>query len=217
MPDRPNILFILTDQQRRDSLAAYGNDWIEAPNNRRSRPAEHRLRQRLCDPAGLYSLPRFDHDRHVIHSRPGSSATAFTCGTTRPPSPRWSRTTTSARTTGSGTSANDLIPQHGFEDWRSIEDWHLTAGTSTRKEHRFLESDYNAWLRSHGVEPPSGESYETWFPTAGLSAELTQAGYLGGEASRFIREHGESPSPRPTLHAVHLLLRAASTLHRSLK
>ena len=32
MPQRPNILFILTDQQRRDSLAAYGNDWIEAPN-----------------------------------------------------------------------------------------------------------------------------------------------------------------------------------------
>ena len=42
---------------------------------------------------------------------------------------------------------NDLIPQHGFEEWRSIEDWHLTAGTTTRKEHRFLESDYNAWLR----------------------------------------------------------------------
>ena len=88
---------------------------------------------------------------------------------------------------------NDLIPQHGFEEWRSIEDWHLTAGTTTRKEHRFLESDYNAWLRTHDVEPPSGQSYETWFPTAGLSAELTQAGYLGGEASRFIREHGESP------------------------
>ena len=32
MPQRPNILFILTDQQRRDTLAAYGNDWIEAPN-----------------------------------------------------------------------------------------------------------------------------------------------------------------------------------------
>ena len=27
---QPNILFILTDQQRRDSMAAYGNDWIDA-------------------------------------------------------------------------------------------------------------------------------------------------------------------------------------------
>ena len=57
---------------------------------------------------------------------------------------------------------NDLVPQHGFEEWRSIEDWHLSAGTTTRKEHRFLESDYNTWLRSNSVEPPSGQSYETW-------------------------------------------------------
>ena len=32
MATKPNIFFILTDQQRRDSLAAYGNDWIETPN-----------------------------------------------------------------------------------------------------------------------------------------------------------------------------------------
>ena len=92
---------------------------------------------------------------------------------------------------------NDLIPQHGFEQWRSIEDWHLNAGTTTKKEHRFLESDYNTWLRSHGVEPPSGQSYETWVTTAGLAAEMTQAGYLGDEASRFIREHPSVTAPRP--------------------
>jgi hypothetical protein len=33
MQDRkPNILFILTDQQRRDSMRAYGNNWIKTPN-----------------------------------------------------------------------------------------------------------------------------------------------------------------------------------------
>ena len=33
MRDRkPNILFILTDQQRRDSMKAYGNNWIKTPN-----------------------------------------------------------------------------------------------------------------------------------------------------------------------------------------
>jgi arylsulfatase A-like enzyme len=30
MPDTPNLLFILTDQQRYDSLRCYGNDWIQA-------------------------------------------------------------------------------------------------------------------------------------------------------------------------------------------
>ncbi|NOY09682.1 MAG: sulfatase-like hydrolase/transferase [Spirochaetes bacterium] len=28
----PNILFIITDQQRRDSLGCYGADWVKTPN-----------------------------------------------------------------------------------------------------------------------------------------------------------------------------------------
>jgi arylsulfatase A-like enzyme len=32
MMDRPNILVIMTDQQRRDTLGAYGCDWIATPN-----------------------------------------------------------------------------------------------------------------------------------------------------------------------------------------
>ena len=29
---RPNLVYIFTDQQRADTMAAYGNDWIETPN-----------------------------------------------------------------------------------------------------------------------------------------------------------------------------------------
>ncbi|MCB1550206.1 MAG: sulfatase-like hydrolase/transferase, partial [Hyphomicrobiaceae bacterium] len=29
---RPNILLIMTDQQRADSLGCYGADWLETPN-----------------------------------------------------------------------------------------------------------------------------------------------------------------------------------------
>ena len=31
-PDRPNLVYIFTDQQRADTMAAYGNDWIQTPN-----------------------------------------------------------------------------------------------------------------------------------------------------------------------------------------
>ena len=31
-PDYPNLVYIFTDQQRADTMAAYGNDWIETPN-----------------------------------------------------------------------------------------------------------------------------------------------------------------------------------------
>ena len=32
MPERPNLLFILTDQQRFDSMRCYGNEWIRTPS-----------------------------------------------------------------------------------------------------------------------------------------------------------------------------------------
>ena len=32
-PNLPNLLFIFSDQQRADTMAAYGNDWIETPRH----------------------------------------------------------------------------------------------------------------------------------------------------------------------------------------
>ena len=31
-PEHPNLVFILPDRQRRDTLACYGNDWIQVPH-----------------------------------------------------------------------------------------------------------------------------------------------------------------------------------------
>ena len=32
MADRPNMVFIFSDQQRADTMACYGNDWLNVPN-----------------------------------------------------------------------------------------------------------------------------------------------------------------------------------------
>ena len=32
MPDRPNLVFIFSDQQRYDTMACYGNQWINTPH-----------------------------------------------------------------------------------------------------------------------------------------------------------------------------------------
>ena len=32
MPNSPNIVFILSDQQRQDTLGCYGADWMNVPN-----------------------------------------------------------------------------------------------------------------------------------------------------------------------------------------
>ena len=32
MAKKPNLVFIFSDQQRQDTMACYGNDWIQTPN-----------------------------------------------------------------------------------------------------------------------------------------------------------------------------------------
>ncbi len=32
MPDRPNLVFMFSDQQRYDTMSCYGNEWINTPN-----------------------------------------------------------------------------------------------------------------------------------------------------------------------------------------
>ena len=95
---------------------------------------------------------------------------------------------------------DDVVPQHGFDHWLSIEDWRRRY---TRPEYRTLEPDYHHFLREQGIEPPTPESsYEEWLPTAGLPAELTQASFLGDRASAFLRRHSERADAPPLLMVV---------------
>jgi arylsulfatase A-like enzyme len=32
LPENPNILLFISDQQRTDTMACYGNDWIQSPH-----------------------------------------------------------------------------------------------------------------------------------------------------------------------------------------
>lgn len=73
--DRPNILMIMTDQQRRDTLGAYGCDWIATPNLDRL-AEEGTLFTRatvdnpICTPsrASIFTgKPVFDHSVLRVH------------------------------------------------------------------------------------------------------------------------------------------------------
>lgn len=199
MSSRPNILVILTDQQRRDSVAAYGNSWIDAPNlnalGARSIVFENAyVTQPVCTPSrasimtGLYpqttgllgnGVAIRDETRTIAEMVSEEYLCAYY---------------------GKWHLGNDVVPQHGFEEWRSIEDWHIGSSVTGRKEYRFTEADYNVWLREKGVDPPRGQSYEAWVAGADLEEGLTQAAYVGEEASRFIRgHHGSRHGGRPFL------------------
>ena len=193
MPTQPpNLLFILTDQQRRDTMRCYGNDWIETPNFDRIAGSgfvfeNAYVTQPVCTPArgsimtGLYPQTT-GLIKNAIELSPDIPTIAelvsdeFICAHY-----------------GKWHLGNDAFPQHGFEDWIGIEDHHR-AGFQ-RREQRHREADYNLWLREQGIDNPpvSPISYEKWLPGADLPEELTQAAYLGNEATRFLEEHDGRP------------------------
>lgn len=185
---RPNILVVLTDQQRLDSMAAYGNRWIETPNMdalaARSVVFENTYcTQPVCTPArasimtGLYPhatgvvrngirLP--DDTPSLGEMMPGDYHNAYM---------------------GKWHLGDDVIAQRGFDTWVAIEDFHRAS--YSRDEYRDVEPAYNDWLRNHGITPPPWTtSYEEWAPGAALTEEQTQAGFLGHVASEFIGDRG---------------------------
>ena len=188
----PNVLFILTDQQRRDTMLCYGNDWIETPNLDRIADSgfvfeNAYVTQPVCTPArgsimtGLYPQTT-GLIKNAIELSPDIQTIAelvsddYICAHY-----------------GKWHLGNDAFPQHGFEDWISIEDHH--RANFQRREQRNREADYNLWLREQGIDDPpvSPISYEKWLPGADLPEELTQAAYLGNEATRFLEEHDGRP------------------------
>ena len=188
--DRPNILVILTDQQRQDSLACYGNDWIETPNLNgiadRSFVFENAyVTQPVCTPSrasimtGLYP--------HAVGLHRNNIPLPSDCPTI---AERISEDYYCAYY-GKWHLGNDMIQQHGFDRWISVEDFHRVR--ATKREYRNVEAHYNDHLRKHGVEPPGlNKSYENWFASAGLTEEQTQAYFLGDSAADFIQRHPDS-------------------------
>jgi arylsulfatase A-like enzyme len=190
MPERPNILFVLTDQQRYDSLACYGNNWIEAPTLNSLADESFvfdaaYVTQPVCTPArasiltGLYpqstglsrnNIPLPDNVPVIAEMAPEDYYCAYF---------------------GKWHLGNDTIRQRGFDHWVSIEDFHRPR--YTKREYRNVEADYNRHLREHGIEPPSfTKSYESWVAGANLTEEQTQAGFLGKTASEFICDYPQS-------------------------
>jgi arylsulfatase A-like enzyme len=187
---RPNILFILTDQQRYDSLACYGNDWLQAPNLNALADESFvfdaaYVTQPVCTPArasimtGLYpqstglsrnNIPLPESVPVITEMAPEEYYSAHF---------------------GKWHLGNDTIRQRGFDHWVSVEDFHRRH--YTKREYRNVEADYNQHLRDHGLEPPPWTvSYEGWVAGANLSEEVTQAGFLGKVASEFISDYSKS-------------------------
>ena len=187
---KPNLLFLFTDEQRADTLGAYGNGRIHTPNLDRL-ASESTLFERayvtqpVCTPSrasimtGLYphtcgctanNVPLRGEVPCLPEMLPGGDwATAYL---------------------GKWHLGDEIFAQHGFEHWVSIEDMYRKHYSPPRD--RAARSDYHHFLLARGVSPADGDAFKRP-ETARLAEELSRPAFLAGQAASFIRDNADRP------------------------
>ncbi len=192
-PQHPNLVFILPDRQRQDSLACYGNDWVQAP--RLNSLAEESfvfenayVTQAVCSPArasiltGLYPIAAgMPVNRRVL---PESVRTIA------------EMVTDEYRTgyVGKWHLGDEIFAQHGFEEWVGTNDNWWPEYTDPVRQTEL--SPYHHFLVENGVEPdaehPGGGMFSATHRVS-LPADLQMASFVGNRAAEFIDRNAHRP------------------------
>ncbi len=190
---RPNLLFILTDQQRADSMACYGNDYVEVPHL--NRLAEESfvfdnayVSQPVCSPSRATLLTgTYPHRARVPSCNiplPSDVPTIaelvddeYTCA--------W---------LGKWHLGDEIFAQRGFGQWVGTEDSYRRFYSSDDRLGQL--SDYHHFLIDRGLEPDRemlGQRIFSRHFEASLEEDLTKASFLGDQTADFIRSAGDDP------------------------
>jgi arylsulfatase A-like enzyme len=86
---------------------------------------------------------------------------------------------------------DEIFPQHGFEEWKAIEDGIYRKGYSAGRD-RNARSAYHHFLVSLGYKPEEGNDFSRNFATK-LPVEHTKPSFLANEATNFILRHRNVP------------------------
>jgi arylsulfatase len=189
----PNLLFIFTDEQRYDTLAAAGNHWLQMPNlNRlaeRSCVFEQACcTQPVCTPSRASILTGlYPHATGAVHNNLPLRDDVACLPELLPAETRHKYVTGYH---GKWHLGDEIFPQHGFDQWRSIEDGYRRGYRPGRD--RAALSDYAQWLRARGFKPDCDGHF-----SRGRACCLPEAhgkpAFLAQQAARFIHQHRDRP------------------------
>jgi len=191
-PKRPNLLFLWTDQHRGDTVPWDGNRALKTPHF--FQPLGERsflfhrtyVTQPVCTPsrgsimtglcphnhgAWTNNLPLGPGVRTIAEYLPTDYATAYY---------------------GKWHLGNENNAQHGFRDWRSIEDVYRSYYKDPADLARF--SDHYNFLAARGFPPdqidgdgnPDGAAVFSRTMAAALPEPYTKVAFLAGEAEKFL-------------------------------
>ncbi|MHC4425798.1 MAG: sulfatase-like hydrolase/transferase [Planctomycetota bacterium] len=188
--NKPNLLFIWTDEQRADTMAAYGNRKIHAPNLNKL------AAESVVFEKAYVTQPVCTPNRSAVMTGLWPHTTG--CIKNNVPLPRDVRCLpelledSEYRTAymGKWHLGDEIFAQHGFEQWVSMEDGYNNHYSSGRD--RGARSDYHHFLIEHGYQPDSGSKFSRSF-AARRPIEHCKPKFLEQEACDFLRRHRGEP------------------------
>ena len=193
MAPRPNLLFVFTDQQRFDTMRCYGNDWIRTPHlnalAEQSFVFENAyVTQPVCTPSrssivtGLYP-----------HTN-GCTANNIPLGPDTPTIAEMISDDYARGYFGKWHLGDEIVAQHGFDHWVSIEDNYRKY--YSREEYLARFSSYHHFLLGHAFQPnydcEGARVFSRGFACK-VQERFTKPAFLAQEATRFLEEHRERP------------------------
>lgn len=189
--EKPNLLFIWTDQQRTDTLAIYGNRKISVPNLNKLASQSIVLEnpyvtQPVCTPSrssvmtGLYPHTNGCIDNNI----PLPSSIPCTPEIVNDPDYRTAYF-------GKWHLGDELFAQHGFEEWISIEDIYNEYFSKGRDKN--LVSDYSNYLKSIGYNPDADRGEFSRDFASRLPIEHCKPKFLEMKACDFLKRNRNNP------------------------
>jgi arylsulfatase A-like enzyme len=188
-PRNPNLLFLWSDQHRADVMPGPGNPVVRAPNLAKLAETSCVFEraycaQPLCTPSrGSILTGLWPHRHGADRINVPLHAGARTIAEYLPPE-------YATGYFGKWHLGDELNPQHGFAEWRSIEDCYRPY--YRREADRARRSDYHAFLLDQGfppdvVEADGGATFSRNFAAA-LAERFCKATFLAQEAERFLEQ-----------------------------
>ncbi len=187
---KPNLLILWTDEQRADTMAAYGNSAIHAPNlNRLANESvvfdKAYVTQPVCTPSrSTVMTGLWPHTNGCIENNvPLRTETPCIPELVNDPAYRTAYM-------GKWHLGDEIFAQHGFDEWVSIEDNYTPHYSSTRD--RDLRSDYHHWLVDKGYAPDKKDKFSRGY-AAKRPIEHCKPKFLEEKVCGFLREHKDKP------------------------
>lgn len=189
MPRPPNLILLWTDEQRADTLAAYGNRRISMPNldafaGQATVYERAWCTQSVCTPARASVMTGLMPHQHGVW--PNNRALAADQRTFAECLPG----TYATGHFGKWHLGDEIFAQHGFDTWVASEDDYHTHYSPGRD--RNARSAYHHFLVGQGYTPDEAGIFSRGF-ACGVPEAHSKPAFLADEAIRFIDRNADRP------------------------